>query len=207
MDPVPPVQTDEQPKASPGVEGMLVDPILESPGARQHAGEPIAAVGGLGSGKQLSSMTNESATAPSAMAGTAGSSRAEAVVTNIASESRAENLAVLKDRTALLEASEGMVGPAIQPPSPQVVPLAATEEDEVEEIERDEPRPQVVRILRKRGDDIVVVEEEDTTREFRRLKTALAGVTKQIKVSTASGMLPFDVGNWILTLSLCICRR
>ena len=100
-----------------------------------------------------------------------------------------------------------MVGPTIRPPSPQVVPPAATEEDEVEEIERDEPRPQAIQILRKRGDDIVIVKEEDTTREFRRLKTALAGVMKQIKVSTTSKMLLFDVGNWILTLSLCIYRR
>ena len=43
--------------------------------------------------------------------------------------------------------------------------------------------------------------------EFRRLETTLAGVMKQIKVSTASVMLFVDVGNWILTLSLCICRR
>ena len=84
---------------------------------------------------------------------------------------------------------------------------AATEEDEVEEIVRDEPRPQSVWILRKRGDDIVIVEEEDTTKEFRRLETTLTGVTKQIKVSTASRVLLFDIGNWISTLSLCICRR
>ena len=42
-------------------------------------------------------------------------------------------------------------------------------EDEVEEIEREESRPQAVRILRKHGDEVVVVEEEDTTRELRRL--------------------------------------
>ena len=88
-----------------------------------------------------------------------------------------------------------------------MVPLAVAEEDEVEEIERDEPRPQAIRILRKRGDDTVIVEEEDTTREFRRLETALVGVMQQIKVSTGSRMLIFDVGNWILTLSLCIYRR
>ena len=59
-----------------------------------------------------------------------------------------------------------------------MVPLAAMEEDEVEEIVRDEPRPQAVRILRKRDDEIVVVEEEDTTKEFRRLATSLSGVMK-----------------------------
>ncbi|XP_066311345.1 uncharacterized protein [Miscanthus floridulus] len=55
------------------------------------------------------------------------------------------------------------------------------EEDEVEEIVRDEPRPQAVRILRKHGEEIVIIEEEDTTKEFRRLETSLTSVMKQIK--------------------------
>ena len=100
-------------------------------------------------------------------------------------ESRAENLAAPKEQTTLPDALEGMVGPAIRPPSPQVVPPAATEEDEVKEIMRDEPRPQSVRILQKHSDNIVIVEEEDTTKEFRRLETSLTGVVRQIKVSTA----------------------
>ena len=78
----------------------------------------------------MSTTVNESATAPLATA-----------------ESRAENPTVLREPTALPDASEGMVVAAIRPPSPQVVPPAATEEDEVEEIERDEPRPKSVRIL------------------------------------------------------------
>ena len=41
----------------------------------------------------------------------------------------------------------------------------------------------------------MVVEEEDTTRELRRLESTLAGVMKQIKVSTMSGMLVFDIGD------------
>ena len=135
------VQTDEQPKAGSRMEGMPVDPILESPGARQHGGEAIAAVGGLGGVKRLSSTANESVTAPSATAGTVGSSRVEAIVTSVAPKSGAENLAMPKEQTALPEASEGMVGPAIRPPSPQVVPPATVEEDKVEEIECDEPRP------------------------------------------------------------------
>ena len=118
---------------------MPVDPIPESPGARQHVGEPITAIRELGSGEQLSSTTNESATAPSATAGTTGSSGVEAAVIGIALESRATNLATPKDQTAPLEASEGMVGPTIQPPSPQAVPPATAEDDEVEEIEREEP--------------------------------------------------------------------
>ena len=100
-----------------------------------------------------------------------------------------------------------MVGPTIQPPSPQVVPPTSAEDDKVEEIEREEPRAQAIRILQKRSDDIVIVEEEDTTKEFRRLETSLTRVMKQIKVSTASGKVLVDVWNWITILSLCICRR
>ena len=48
MDLVPPVQTDEPPKAGSRTEGMPVDPILESSGASQHEGEPTTAVGRLG---------------------------------------------------------------------------------------------------------------------------------------------------------------
>ena len=87
-----------------------------------------------------------------------------------------------------------------------MVHLATAEEDEVEEIERDEPRHQSVRILRKRGDEVVVVKKEDTTKEMRRLKSALAGVMKQIEVSTASREIVFDVGDRSSSLSLCICR-
>ena len=76
-----------------------------------------------------------------------------------------------------------------------MVPPATAEEDEVEEIERAEPRPQSVRILHKRSNKVVVVKEEDTTREMRRLKSALARVMKQIEVRTASGILVFDVGD------------
>ena len=44
---------------------MPVDPILESPSAREHAGEPIAAPSGLGGSEQLSTTANESTAAPS----------------------------------------------------------------------------------------------------------------------------------------------
>ena len=42
---------------------------------------------------------------------------------------------------------------------------------------------------------MVVVEEEDTTRELRRLESALSRVMKQIKVSTTSAMFVFNVGD------------
>ena len=76
-----------------------------------------------------------------------------------------------------------------------MVPPTTAEEDEVEEIEHEESRPQAVRILRKCGDEVVVVEEEDTTQELRRLESTLSIVMKQIKVSTVSIMFIFDVGD------------
>ena len=51
IDLAPPAQTEQQPEASPGVEEMPVDPILESLSAREHMEEPIAALGGLGCGE------------------------------------------------------------------------------------------------------------------------------------------------------------
>ena len=65
----------------------------------------------------------------------------------------------------------------------------------MEEIDREESRPQAIQILRKQGDEVVVIEEEDTTRELRRLESTLSTVMKQIKVSTVSAMFIFDVGD------------
>ena len=105
------------------------------------------------------------------------------------------------------EGSHVMLEPTVQPQSPPTVsPTVVEEEDEVEEIVRDEPRTQSVRILHKRGDEVVVVEEEDTPREMRRLKSALGGVVKQIEVNTESRIFFVDIGGVLLSLSLCISR-
>ena len=58
-------------------------------------------------------MANESAIAPSAMAGTTGSSEVEATVIGFTPEFGVENLVMPKDQTAPPKASEGMVGPTI----------------------------------------------------------------------------------------------
>jgi len=88
-----------------------------------------------------------------------------------------------------------------------MVPQATVEEDEVVEIERVEPKPQSVQILQKCGEEVVVVEEEDTTREIKRLKTAVAGVMTQIEVSTSLGTLIYVVGDQGLSLVMLICRE
>ena len=59
------------------------------------------------------------------------------------------------------------------------------EEDEVKEIEHEGSRPQTVRIIRKQGDEVVIVEEDDTTREVKRLRSTLNTAMKQIEVSMA----------------------
>ena len=103
--------------------------------------ESTTPAGGLGDGERLAPMADESVAVPGATAEAAGSSGAEAGVADAAPESRAEKPAVPGEQMALPEVSESMVGHVVRPPSPQVVPLAV-EEDEVEEIEREESRPQ-----------------------------------------------------------------
>ena len=70
------------------------------------------------------------------------------------------------------------------------------EEDGVEEIERGRSRPQTVCIFHKRGEEIVIVEEEDTTREVKRLRSTLCTAMKQIEVSVASTVSAFGVGDY-----------
>jgi len=53
---------------------------------------------------------------------------------------------------------------------------------------------------------VVVIEEENTTREIKRLKSAVAGVMTQIEVSTAPETLIYVVGDQGLSLALFIHR-
>ena len=111
-----------------------------------------------------------------------------------------------EEQTLPPAAIPGVVGAADRQQSPPEVPQATAEEDEVVEIERAAPKPQSVRILRKRGEEVVVVEEENTTREIKRLKSAVAGVMTQIEVSTAPETLIYVVGNHGLSIALFIRR-
>ena len=70
------------------------------------------------------------------------------------------------------------------------------EDDKVEAIEREGSRSQTVHIFRKRWEEVVVVKEEDTTREVKRLRSAVSTVMKQIEVSVVSAMSIFGVGYW-----------
>ena len=70
------------------------------------------------------------------------------------------------------------------------------EEDKVKEIEHEGTRTQTVRIFHKQSEEIVVVEEEDTTREVKRLWSTLCIAMKQIEVSVASAVFVFGVGDY-----------
>ena len=87
-----------------------------------------------------------------------------------------------------------------------MVPRATVEEDEVEEIERAKPQPQSIQIIRKCGEEVVVIEEENTTKEMKRLRSTVAGVMTQIEVSTATKTLINGVGDRSLSLALYIHR-
>ena len=118
-----------------------MDPILESLGARQSAEESAAAAIELGDGEQLALTADGSAMVPRATAETVGSSAANAGDVGATPESGTTKPVTPEEQTAPPEASQGVVGPAVRPRNPPVVPPAAEEEDEVEEIEREESRP------------------------------------------------------------------
>ena len=143
---------------------------------------------------------------PEATAGIVGPSVVEATVTRDALEPKEANPMMAEEQMLPLEALLGMVRPAIRPKSPPMVPQATTEEDEVEEIKHAEPQLQSVQIIYKCGYKVVVIEEENTTREMKRLKTTVVGVMKQIEVSTATEMLVHVIGDRSSTLALYIYR-
>ena len=123
---------------------MPVDPILESLGARWPTEESIAAAVRPGGDEQLAPMVDGSAAMPGATAETAGSSAANAGDGGAVPKSGVAKPVAPEDQPAPPEVWQGVVGPVVRARSPPVVAPAATEEDEVEEIEREESRPQAV---------------------------------------------------------------
>ena len=79
-----------------------------------------------------------SAAMPEATAENAGSSVANAGDADAAPKLGAAKPVAPKEQPVTPEVLQGVVGPAIRPWSPSVVPPAMAEEDEVEEIEREQ---------------------------------------------------------------------
>ena len=86
----------------------------------------------------MAPMADGSAAVPGETAVAAGSLKADAGITDATLKSIVDKLVVPEEQTAFPKASKSVVKHAIRPWSPPVVPLAAAEEDEVEEIEREE---------------------------------------------------------------------
>ena len=172
---------------------MWTDSVLESPGARQFVKDSTTTADGVGGGERLATMVDDSTEMPGATVRAAKSLEAGAGAIDVVPESGAQMPASSEEQTARPEMPQGAVGRSVRPPSPQGAPPAVEEEDEVEEIEHEGSRPQAVRIFRKREEEIVVI-EEDTTREVKRLWSTLSTAMKQIEVSIASAMSVFGVG-------------
>ena len=132
----------------------------------------------------------------------------EAETTAVVDASEAEDatLSMAEEQPSPPAAMPGVVGAAVRPQSTPVVPQATMEEDEVVEIKRAAPKPQPVQILQKRREEVVVVEEENTTREIKRLKSAVARVMTQTEVSTTPITPIYVVGDRGLSLALLIHR-
>lgn len=112
-----------------------------SSGAWQPVEKSTTTAGGLGDSERSASARDRSVTIPEATAVTAGPSVAKAGVVSETPEVGSAKSMAPKELTAPLEASQGMVRPAVLPQSPPVVsPTTAEEEDEVEEIVHAEPR-------------------------------------------------------------------
>ena len=185
---------------------MPTAPVQESPSARQAEDGSAVAASGPGGSESLAHTTGASVTATEAMTENVRTSGGEAAVAGDALETNEALLTTVEEQIVLPLETPGMVEPAVRPQSPPMVPEAVVEEDEIDVIERAEPQPQSVRIIRKRGEEVVVVEEENTTREIKRLKSAVAGVMTEIEVSTASEILIYVVGDQSLSLALFIHR-
>ena len=97
-------------------------PILESSSARQQEERSTAFVGGLGSGEPLAQITDASATTPEATIGTVRPSRAEATVAGDAPEPKEANPMTAEEQMLPPKALPGMVGPAVRPQSPPMMP-------------------------------------------------------------------------------------
>ena len=171
---------------------MTTAPVQESPSVRRAEDEPAVAPSSPGDGESLAHTMGESATATAATTKKVVTVETETAAAVDAPEVTDTTPSTAEEQTSSPAGAPGVVGAAVQPRSPPKVPQATMHEDEVVEIERTAPEPQSVQILRKRGEEVVVVEEENTTREIKRLKSAVAGVMAQIEVS-ATPITPINV--------------
>ncbi|XP_066396453.1 nucleolin 1-like [Miscanthus floridulus] len=201
---------EESRRATPrhvtSIEKMPTAPVRESLSARQTEDGPATTASGPSDGESLAHTIGASATMTEATTEKVDTLEAETTAVVDAPEAKDATPSMAEEQPSPPTAMLGVVGAAVRPQSPPVVPQAMAEEDEVVEIECATPKPQSIWILQKCGEEVVVVEEENTTREIKRLKSTVAGVMTQIEVSTAPETLIYVVGDQGLSLALFIHR-
>ena len=129
------------PRPVPSVEKMATAPIWESPSTRPIEDGPAAAASGPSDGESLAHATGASATVTEATTKNVGTLEAETAAIVDAPEAEDAAPSMAKEQPSPPAAMPGVVGAAVQPRSPLVVPQALVEEDEVVEIERAAPKP------------------------------------------------------------------
>ena len=125
-------------------EKMTTAPVRESPSARRTEDGPAAAPSRPGDGESLAHTTSASATATSAATEKAIAMEAETAAVVDAPEAIDATPSTAVEQTSSPTGMLGVVGAAVRPRSPPMVPQATAEEDEVVEIEHAAPEPQSV---------------------------------------------------------------
>ena len=122
-------------------EKMTTAPVQESLSARRTEDGPTAAPSRPGDGESLAHTTGPSATATEATTERVDTLEVETAAVVDAPEAKDVTPSTAEEQTSSPAGMPGVVGAAIRPQSPPVVPQATAEEDEVVEIECAAPNP------------------------------------------------------------------
>ena len=120
---------------------MPTAPVRESLSARQTEDGSATTASGPGGGESLAHTTGASATATEAATENISTLEMEAAANVDAPEAEEATSTMAEEQLAPPVATLGVVGAAVRPQSPPVVPRAMVEEDEVVEIVRAVPKP------------------------------------------------------------------
>ena len=120
---------------------MTSAPVQESPSARRTEDGPAAAPSRPGDGESLAHTTGASPTATVATTEKVNTFEMETAAVVDALEVKDATPSTAEEQTSSPAGMPGVVGAAVRPQSPLVVPQATAEEDEVVEIERATPKP------------------------------------------------------------------
>jgi len=112
-------------------EKMMTAPVRESPSARRTEDGPAATPSRPSNGESLAHTIGASVTATSATTKKTITLEAETAAVVDALEVIDATLSTAEEQTSSPAGTPGVVGAAVRPRSPPVVPQATTEEDEV----------------------------------------------------------------------------